>query len=352
MEKKSIDFLKELMGASSPSGFETEAQKMVSARMKEYADRVETDVLGNVAGILNPGGSPRIMFAGHCDEVGLILQHINGDGFLYFQKIGGTYLPALHGQRVYVLSGNRRVPGVIASRKASGDASSAPKDLKVEGFWIDIGARDKKEAEKVVSVGDPVTFATSLQEMPNGYLLSKGFDDKIAVFTITEIMRRLKKEKYSPAIFGVSTVQEELGTRGATTSSFSIAPDIGIAIDVTEASDYPDIDKRVKGEVSLGKGPVITRGANINPVLFKLLTETAEEEAIPWQRTASAGPTGTDARAMQIIRGGVATALISVPLRYMHTSGEIICLHDVENIVKLVVSVIKRIKKGMSLLPF
>lgn len=352
MDKKSKAFLMELMGKSSPSGFEAEAQKFVFSYMNQYADKVETDVLGNVIGIMNPKGKPKVMFAGHCDEVGLILQHIDNNGYLYFQKIGGTYLPALHGQRVSILSGKGKIPGVIASKKTAGESAGAPKDLKVENFWIDIGAKDKKEAEKYVSIGDPAVFASSFEEMPNRLVLSKGFDDKIAVFTIAEIMRRLAKESYQPAIFGVSTVQEEVGTRGATTSSFSINPDIGIAIDVIEASDYPGIDKRMKGEIALGKGPVLTRGSNISPVLFKLLDNTAREAGIPCQKIACPGPTSTDARALQIIRSGVAAALISVPLRYMHTSGEIVSLEDVENIVKLVVLAVKKIKKDMSLLPF
>ncbi|HNS32316.1 MAG TPA: M42 family metallopeptidase [bacterium] len=349
MEKKSMEFLKELMGTAGPSGFETETQRLVFNFMKKNADEVESDVLGNVKGVLNPKGKPRIMLAGHCDEIGLILQHINNDGYLYFQQIGGTYLPALHGQRVYVVNKKGRVLGVIGRKK--GESTEVPKSFPIESMWIDIGVRSRKEAEKLVSIGDPITFATNFQELPNNLVLSKGFDDKIAVFAITEILKRLSGEKFSPAVFGVSTVQEELGTRGATTSSFSINPDIGIAIDVIEATDYPDIDKRTKGEVSLGKGLVLHRGANINPVIGKMLIDTAVENGIPYQVTAAAGPTGTDARAIQLIRGGVATALISIPLRYMHTSGEIISLGDIENIVKLVVTLVKKMKKDMSLLP-
>ena len=349
MDKKSMGFLKELMETSSPSGFEIEAQQLVYKYMKESTDSVITDVMGNLTGVLNPQGKPKIMLAGHCDEVGLIVQHINNEGYLYFQQIGGTYLPALHGQRVKIITKKGKVFGVIGRKK--GDLLDAPKGLTIESHWIDIGAKSKEEAKKLVSIGDPITFATNFQELPNNLVLSKGFDDKISVFAITEIIRRLSREKYNPAVFGVSTVQEELGTRGATTSSFSINPDIGIAIDVTEATDYPDIDKKVKGEVSLGKGPVFHRGANINPVLGEMLIDIAEKSGIPYQITAVAGPTGTDARAIQIIRGGVATALVSVPLRYMHTSGEIISLDDVENIVKLIVSFIKEVKQDISLLP-
>jgi len=349
VEKMSIKFLEELMSTASPSGFETEVQRVVLNRMKKCSDRVDIDVLGNLIGIINPKGQPKIMLAGHCDEVGLIVQHINDNGYLYFQKIGGTYLPALHTQRVNIITSKGRVPGVIGRKK--GLSTEVPQSFPVESLWIDIGVRNRKEAEKLVSIGDPITFATNFQKLPNNLVLSKGFDDKISVFAITEIFARLYKTKFAPSIFGVSTVQEELGTRGATTSSYTINPDVGIAIDVTEATDYPDMDKRSKGEVALGKGPVLYRGANINPVIGNLLIETAKNLNIPHQIGAVAGPTGTDARAIQIIRGGVATALISVPLRYMHTSGEIISLDDVENIVKLVVEVVKKIKKGMDFIP-
>ncbi len=349
MDKKSIEFLKEMMAASSPSGFETEVQQVVMKHMSKSADRVESDVLGNVAAALNEKGSPRIMLAGHCDEIGLLLQHINNDGYLYFQQIGGIYLPALQGQRVTVQGRKGKVPGVIGRKK--GESTEVPKSFPIESLWVDIGAKSRKEAEDIVAIGDPITFPANFQELPNNLLLSRGFDDKIGVFAIAGIIKELSGAKFAPAVFGVSTVQEEIGTRGATTSSFNINPDIGIAIDVIEATDYPDTDKRTKGEVALGKGPVLHRGANINPVIGRMLIDTARELSMPYQVTAAAGPTGTDARAMQLVRAGVATALISVPLRYMHTSGEIISLDDIENIVKLVVTLVKKMKKDTSFLP-
>ena len=349
MEKISIEFLKKLMSTNSPSGFETETQKMVFNLMKEYSEKVEVDVFGNVAGILNLEGNPRIMLAGHSDEIGLLVQHISDEGYLYFQRIGGTYIPAIHSQRVNILTRKGKVLGLIGRKK--GDTTDSSKPLPLESFWIDIGAKNRKEAEKLVSIGDPIVFATTFETLPNNLVLSKSFDDKIAVFIILEVLKKLSKEKFDSSVFGVSTVQEEVGTRGATTSSYGINPDVGIAIDVTEANDYPGMDKRLKGEVSLGKGPVLYKGANINPVIGSMLIETSEELGIPHQVRAAAGPTATDARAIQLIRGGVATALISIPLRYMHTSGEIVSLNDAESIVKLLVEVIKKIKKDTSFIP-
>ena len=337
MRKDFLHLLEKLMSAPSPSGFEQPAQRVVRDYIAPYADEVQTDVHGNVIAILNPEGFPRVMLAGHCDQIGLMVQSITDEGFLNFASIGGIDAAVVPGLKVYVHCSSGEVITGVIGRKAihlmSAEERSKPQ-LELRNFWIDIAAKDKKEAEKLVEIGDPVTFELGLERMSNDLAVAAGFDDKVGSFVVMEALRLLADKKPACAVYAVSTVQEEIGLRGARTSAYGIDPQVGIAVDVTHATDYPNADKS-HGECKLSGGPVIARGANINPVLGKMLIDVAKAKKIPYQIEPAPGGTGTDANAMQISRAGVATGLVSIPNRYMHTPVEVVSLKDLENAAKL-----------------
>jgi putative aminopeptidase FrvX len=225
--------------------------------------------------------------------------------------------------------------------------------VKLDSQYIDIGAADRKEAEELVRIGDPVTFAVTLERLAGDRVASRGFDDKAGSFVVAEVLRSVAEagEPLPVDLYGVSSVQEEIGLRGGTTSSYSVNPDIGICVEVDFATDQPDVDKKQNGDVGLGRGPIVPRGANINPALFDLIIDTAEREKIPVQITGIPRATGTDANVMQISRNGVATALVKIPLRYMHTPVEVLSLADLENAVRLITATLRRITAKETFIP-
>ncbi len=336
MNDPSFAFLKNLLKTPSPSGFERPIQDVVRSWAKPLAHELRTDRHGNVIAALNPKGSPRIMLAGHCDQLGLMVQHIDDNGFLYAQPIGGWDMQILLGQNLVVWTRSGPVPGVI-SRKAPHLLTNEERN-KVPQFqdvWIDVGAKDRKDIEEVVRPGDPVTVELACQQLRNGLFTSPALDDKIGVWVVMETLRLLRDRSLQAAVFCVSTVQEEIGLRGATTSAYGIHPDVGIAVDVTHATDTPGNEKKQLGEVKLGAGPVVFRGANINPHVEERLQQAAQERAIAVQLRGAAKATGTDANAMQLARDGVATGLVGIPLRYMHSPVEVISLDDSERAAAL-----------------
>ncbi len=348
MRKESLSFLQRLLDTPSPSGFEAEAQKLVREEMEKFADEVRTDVMGNVIGVVNPRGKPKVMLAGHVDEIGFMVRYIDDHGYIYFAPIGGVDAHLVPGERVWIHTRNGPVLGVVGKKPIHlMDAKDRDRVVPLHEQWIDIGARNKKEAQKLVRIGDPITFAVGFQRLQNDLIVARGVDDKMGAFVVTETLRRLSRRKPKAAVFAVSTVQEEIGLRGARVSAYGIEPDVGIAVDVGFATDYPTIDKRRVGEVSLGKGPILHRGANINPKVGELLIRAAEEEGIPYQLVGEPRGTGTDANVIQLTRAGVATGLVSVPNRYMHTPSEVISLSDLDNAVRLLVAFIERLEPGM-----
>ena len=352
METASLDFLKSLLAAPSPSGFEQPAQKVVRAYMQTFADEVRTDVHGNVIGIINPDAPYRVMLAGHCDEIGLMITHIDDNGFCYFAAIGGIDPAVLVAHRVTVHGPRGDVAGVIGRKPIHlMDEEDRKRPAKIDDMWIDIGANKKADALKVLEVGSIATIAVPFMELRNGLVCSRGFDDKAGAFVITEALRLVSQKKPKIGVYAVSTVQEELGLRGATTSAYGIDPAAGIAVDVGFASDCPNVDKKKVGDTGLGRGPILHRGANMNPVLQKLIEETAKKKKIPVQMQAEPRATGTDANAIQMNRAGAAAALISVPNRYMHTAVETVALKDLESTAKLVAAVLAEIKPGTDFTP-
>jgi endoglucanase len=336
MHDASFTFLKQLLQTPSPSGFERPIQDVVRDWARPLAHEVRTDRHGNVLAVLNPTGNPRIMLAGHCDQLGLMVQHVDDNGFLYVQPIGGWDMQILLGQNLVVWTKNGPVPGVIA-RKAPHLLTSDERN-KVPQFqdvWVDIGVKDKKEAEELVRPGDPVTVDLTCRPLRNGLFTSPGLDDKVGVWTVMETLRLLHGQPLHAAVYCVSTVQEEIGLRGATTSAYGIHPHVGVAVDVTHATDTPGNEKKQLGDVKIGGGPVVCRGPNINPHVEQRLQDAAQKLAIPVQLRGVAKATGTDANAMQLTRDGVATGLVGIPNRYMHSPVEVVSLDDLDRAARL-----------------
>jgi putative aminopeptidase FrvX len=331
-------FLKKLLEAPSPSGFEQPAAAVFVERVKNAVDELITDVHGNAIAVLNPKARFKFMISGHIDEIGLIITHIDDKGYIYTAQIGGMDPALLIGQRVKIMGCKGDVFGVIG-RKAIHQMKpeERKKNVEMDNIWVDIGADSRKDAEKRVSVGDAIVIDVAYRRLNSDKIVSRAMDDKAGAFVIAEVMRALSKRKLNISVIGVATVQEEIGLRGAITSSYRVNPDAGIAVDVGFASDHPETDPKKTGEVKLGKGPNLHRGANINPVLEKALAKTAKQFKIPVQITAIPRGTGTDANAIQLARGGAATALISIPLRYMHTPVEVLSLKDLDYSIKLLV---------------
>jgi len=352
MQQDSFDFLKRLVDTPSPSGYERQVQGVFRNRVAAYATDVRTDVLGNVYATVNPGGSPSIMLAGHADEIGFQVRYISDEGMLYFGSIGGHDAIVTVGQRVMVHTENGPVLGVLGRTAIHLlDSDERKKTPKLDDLWIDIGANNKADAESVVAIGDCVTYDHELQRLRGDLCVARSFDDKMGVFIVAEALRLLAGMSIKATVIGVSTVQEEVGLRGARTSAYDVNPQIGIATDVGHSTDYPSSDKKKVGDVKLGSGPMITRGANINPVVFDLLVKTAKELEIPYQIQAAPGGTGTDANVIQLNRAGVATGLIEVPLRYMHTPNEIMNLDDIEKAARLMAGFCERVTADIDWTP-
>jgi endoglucanase len=345
------EFLLELLKAKSPSGAEAQAQAVFDHFVRSEADHYANDALGCRLATLNPKGSPTLMFSGHMDELGLIITYVNKDGYLYFDTIGGHDLSIISGRRVIIQTAGGTVKGVTGKRAVhlmdEEDRKRVPKKHEI---WIDIGAQSKAAALKRVAIGDVATYDHEFEFITGSIGTARAFDNKVGAYVVGEALVRLAREKVrlDAKVVSVATTQEEIGVRGATTSAFAVDPQIALAVDVGHATDHPDCDQRKFGETNLGGGPIICRGPNINPKVFARLVACAKKAKIPYQTEADPRPTGTDARALQMARGGVATGLVSIPLRYMHTPSEVVDLKDVENCVKLFVAFAKSIGKDES----
>jgi endoglucanase len=276
------------------------------------------------------------MFAGHCDQIGLLVTYIDEQGYLYVQAIGGWDPQQLIGQRLTVWTDDGPVPGVIARKPIHLlDEEERKQVPKVKDLWLDIGARDRSEAAEVVKVGDPVTLQLGFQPMRNQRATAPAMDNKTGLWVVIEALRRAAEKSPACGIFAVSTVQEEIGLRGATTSAYAVDPHVGIAVDVTHATDCPKIDKNEQGDIALGRGPVIYRGPNMNPVVTRRLMDIATAQDIAYQSAAIGRATPNDANTLQISRAGVATGLVSIPNRYMHSAVEMISLEDIDRAADL-----------------
>jgi putative aminopeptidase FrvX len=338
MDSAALGFFKTLLETPSPSGYEGGVQRFVRDYVRDFADQVRTDLHGNVIVVKNPDEPLRVMLAGHCDQIGLIVQHVDDEGFLYIQQIGGWDPQVLVGQRMTVWTDAGPVLGVIGRKPIHLLTEDERKQVpKMKDLWLDIGAANKEEALKTVRVGDAVTVELGFHCLRNNLAVSPAMDDKAGCWVVLEALRRAGKgrKKLKCGLYAVSTVQEEVGLRGARTSAFGIDPQIGLAVDVTHATDCPTVEKKEEGDVRLGKGPVIHRGPNMNPKIVERLIRTATDAKIPYQLAALGKASPTDANSIQVNRAGVATGLVSIPNRYMHSPVEMISLEDLDHAADL-----------------
>jgi endoglucanase len=352
MEASAKRFFKEILETPSPSGYEQPVQEIVRQYVADFADEVKTDFHGNVIVGCNVDAPLRVMLAGHADQIGLLVTHINDQGLIYTNTIGGWDPQQLIGQRMTIYAASGPISAVI-SRKPIHllDQDERKQVVKLKDMWLDIGAKTKEEAAEVVKIGDPVTLELGYQEMRNGFANSPGMDNKTGLWVAMEALRRAHKRGLNIALFAVSTVQEEIGLRGAATSAYGVNPHVGIAIDVTHATDCPTIDKTQEGDIKLGGGPVIYRGPNMNPIVVQGLREAADYADIPVQLAASGRGTGTDANAIQLSRAGVAAGLVSIPNRYMHSAVEMISLKDLDDAADLLATFAHKLEANADFVP-
>ncbi len=341
-------FLRELLEAKSPTGHEFAAQEVVDRHVAKVAKVYRKDRIGNRIAETEGKGGPTVLFAGHIDEIGLILSHVDERGYLYFDFLGGHDQVIPSGRRIHILTRNGPVLGITGKRAVH---LMTPEDRRKvperHDMWIDIGVTSRAEALAVVRIGDPAVYADGPEILRGSLGVARAFDDKAGAYAVMEAFLRLSKDKAVAArVVSVATTQEEIGTRGAQVAAQGVNPDVSITVDVTHATDHPDADNRKFGRFALSGGPVIGRGPNINPLVFDRLVAAADKLGIPYQIQAEPRPTGTDARAIQMANAGVACGLVSIPLRYMHTPGEIVDLKVVEQLVRLLVQFTKDLRKG------
>jgi putative aminopeptidase FrvX len=348
MRETSYKFLKDLLSIPGPSGYEAVAAKAWRTEAEEFAG-VRGDRMGNSFATLNEGGTPRVMLAGHIDEIGLMVTHVEDGGLLRFQGVGGWDPQVLVGQRVLVQTNNGEVRGVIGKKAIHVmEAEERKKVSEIKSLWIDIGAKDGDEAKEKVRVGDVAVIDQDVVELPNGRIASRSLDNRMGAFVVLEALRLLSEEEgLAPEVVAVANVQEEIGLYGARGAAFGLDPDAAIAVDVTHATDTPGIPKNEHGDHALGSGPVITRAVNLSPLVVEGLIAAAEAEDIAYTLEADSRSTSTDADAIQFTRAGIATGLVSVPNRYMHSPNEIVDLEDLESCAKLIAAYVRGLKKDV-----
>ena len=335
----SLSFLKRLLDAPAPSGFETAAARAWRSEAESFAHKVSVDVAGNSMAEVNPDGYPTIMLDGHIDEIGVIVQYIDDDGFVYIGPIGGWDPQVLVGQRIRFLGNEGDVLGVVGKKPIhlmkSDDREHAS---KFTDLWVDIGATKKEEAEKRLSIGDPGVLDSRTLDFPNDRLVSRSIDDRIGAFIVLEALRRYAEKPGAARVVAAATTQEEIAWHGggALVCAHCINPQVALVVDVTFATDHPNIDKKEIGEHKMGGGPIISRGALISPVVHNILRDTAKANNIAYAVHAVGRDTSTNADAIHIAREGVATGLVSIPNRYMHSPNEMVSLVDVDNAATLI----------------
>ncbi|WP_165249230.1 M42 family metallopeptidase [Adlercreutzia sp. ZJ141] len=354
MENEHEAYLETLLETPSVTGSEVPIANIIRQYVGLAADEVRTDTMGSVHALLQGrGAGPSLMMAAHMDEIGLMVTYISDEGFLSVAAVGGVDAAILPGLRVDVHTKDGDLRGVVGRKPIHLIKPDERKNVTpIDQLAIDLGLpADKVKAS--VRIGDTATFGVGYERIGENMAVSRAFDDKCGVWILSRVLEELASaDERQPGDFVMAaTVQEEIGTRGAMTSAYGVAPDVAVAFDVTHATDYPGIEQSKYGKIVCGSGPVIARGPNINPVVFDRLVAAAEAEGIDYQLEAEPSVTGTDARAIQVTRSGIPTGLVSVPLRYMHTPTEVVCLDDVENTVRLLVRFVRDLDSNTCFVP-
>jgi endoglucanase len=349
MREASLHFLKTLVNTPSPVGHETRGQRVWLDYAKQFADETFSDAYGNCVAVLNKGGGPRIMLAAHADEIAMAVNYIDDKGFIYVRRMGGIDAAITKAQRVVIHARHGAVKGVVGNvaphlMKLEGD----PKPPKIHEIFIDIGCASRQQAEELVRVGDPITLTDEFDILRGDLAVARAFDNRIGTFAVAETLRLLKesKAKLHCEVCAVSNVQEEVGLLGARQIAYSLHPDVALVVDVTHATDYPTVNKAQHGDIKIGKGPAITHGGCNHPEVVKRIEAVAKQKRIPLQHEAMSATSGTDTDAIFWTRGGIASALISLPNRYMHSPVEVVSLKDLELIPQLMAAFVQSLKKG------
>jgi endoglucanase len=345
LNESSIAFLKTLLDTPGPSGFESAPARVWRAEAATFA-AVRSDVIGNSIAEVQGSGGPTILLAGHIDEIGVIVTWIDDNGFAYIDGIGGWDTQVLVGQRIRFIGRSGEVYGVVGKKPIHlMKPDEREKVTKFADMWVDIGAQTRAEASERLSVGDCGVLDAKVTDMPNNRIVSRSIDDRIGAFIVLEALRRYAAKPGAARVVAVATCQEEIGFSGggARVAAQTLGPQMAIAVDVTFATDHPGIEKKEVGEHKLGGGPVLSRGSVISPVVFRLLRDTAESLEMPYSLHAAGRATSTDADAIQLARDGVATALVSIPNRYMHSPNEMVSLDDLDRAATLIAEVCRRV---------
>jgi putative aminopeptidase FrvX len=349
MREQSLNFLRTLVNTPSPVGHETRGQRVWLDYAKKFADETFSDAYGNCVAVLNKGGSPRIMLAGHADEIAMAVNYIDDNGYLYVRRMGGVDAAITKAQRIVIHTRRGAVKGVVgnvAPHLTSRDGEA--KLPKMHEIFIDIGVSKRSEAEKLVRIGDPITLVDEFDILRGDLAVARAFDNRIGTFAVAEALRLLtdSKGKFKAEVCAVSNVQEEVGLLGARQIAYSLKPDIALVVDVTHATDYPTVSKMQHGDTRIGSGPAITHGGCNHPDVVARLEAVAKTKKIPLQHEAMSNSSGTDTDVIFWTRGGIASALISLPNRYMHSPVEVVSLKDLEQIPQLLAAFVLSVKKG------
>src|SRR5437588_10867561 len=349
MREQSVAFLRKLVNTPSPVGHEVRGQRVWLDYASQFAAETFSDAYGNCVAVLNKGGSPRLMIAGHADEIAMAVNYINDQGFIYVRKMGGIDAAITRAQRVTIHTRKGPVKGVVGNvaphlMKEEKD----PKPPKIHDIFIDIGAKDRAQAEKLVRIGDPITLTDEFDLLRGDLVVARAFDNRIGTFAVAEALRLLKesKAKLQAEVCAVSNVQEEVGLLGARQIAYSLKPDVAVVVDVTNATGDSNVNKPQHGDVKVGEGPALTHGGCNHPDVVARLEEIARSRKIPLQPDAMSASSGTDTDVIFWTRGGIASALISLPNRYMHSPAEVVSLKDLKHIPELLAAFAARLKKG------
>jgi endoglucanase len=349
MRNESVQFLEKLVNTPSPSGHEARGQRVWLDYITPFADETFSDSYGNAVAVLNKGGSPRLMLAAHADEISMVVNFVNKQGFVYVRKMGGVDPAITKAQRVLIHSKGGPVKGVVGNVAPHLTRSDPDRKLpKMEDLFIDIGVESRKEAERLIRVGDPITLSDSFDLLRGNLAVARAFDNRVGTFAVAEALRQLSedKKKVNAEILAVSNIMEEVGLLGARQIAYTLKPDLALVVDVTHATDYPTVSHQQHGDIRIGKGPTVTHGGCNHPEVVARLESVAKAQKIKLQHEASSNNTGTDTDVIFWTRGGIPSALISLPNRYMHSPVEVVSLKDLAQIPQLMAAFARSLKKG------
>lgn len=348
LKKKEFDFFEKLIVTPSPTGYETAGQKVWIDYVRPFADEIITDAYGSAAAsiVVDPNAIT-VLFEAHCDEIGMVVQHVDDQGFVWVQRIGGSDPTIARARKIFIHSSNGIVAGIIGHTAIHIQDKESNKPFGWKDLFIDIGATSREEALEMIQIGDPITYAYDFENINEDVVSGRAMDNRIGGYIIGRVMQELsqKRGKLSVNVLALNSVQEEIGGFGARMMSYRLMPDVAVVTDVTHATDTPGVNQREHGRITLGGGPSITHGSSAHPKVVSKLIEVAKNENIQLQHEASSVRTGTDTDSIYFTKQGIPCALLSVPLRYMHTPVETISFKDVDRVIDLMVAFAINLKK-------